>query len=345
MGFAQAPPPAPVTAPSSPPPKAPLAILYDTIPDPAVAIAAEPLEARRYLIVYQGCDPQSTRTGLINLDAVIKDIERQLKDDRPKWGMLDFEDPFTADLQSGPDTEEHSRAVRTMVEAMRAVKARFPGIQWTYYNTPFVPYWFDGKNWGTADSAMKVRRLDRLYKTFAPLVAELDWVSPSLYPVYDPAQFKPEQADPTREEGRAWRTNAVGIAKILAGTKPVIPTISPYWQPGGIATPGTIVPRNQIVEDFVAPIASAGARGIALWTGAEGLIGKAVKGPQPGVAEEADFSSRVWRDAFTRDYFDGRPPENWGDPAVRSILARRVSETITDCMAWVRATESSSPAP
>lgn len=313
-----------------------LTILFDEIPDPSLVQRAQSLEAQRYLIIYQGADPNAARTGSIDVDAVIRAIEEQTRGGAPRWGMLDFEDPFTTNLQRGADDPRCQASVSTMVAAMRAVRARFPNIRWTYYGTPFVPYWLDGKTWITAAPDAKGALLQKLFKVYAPIVAECDWVSTSIYPVYDPTMFDAANPQTVREHGRAWRTAAVGLAKILADGKPVIPTVSPVWQPNGVARAGTSVGQQQFIEDQVEPAAAAGARGVALWTGLGHGIELAVGGLERHPDQDEKFGTRVWRDAFVAQYLGGQVPTNWSDPSLKAMIARSASNTILDSMRWIR---------
>ena len=348
-----APPPVPVTpvaparptAPPAPLTLADLTVLYDEIPDRTIARRAEALESQRYLLIYQGCDPQAARTGVIDADAVIREIARKTATGSPRFGMLDFEDPFTANLQLGASSPKCQATVATMVAAMRAVRARYPNILWTYYGVPFVPYWLDGKNWLNATPAAKAALLERLYQVYAPLIAEVDWVSPSIYPVYDPLLFEPKTPDLVRQHGRAWRAATVGFAKILAAGKPVIPTVSPLWQPNGVATAATTVPQVQFIEDQIEPAAAAGASGVALWTGINYGITLAIDGYEKNLPQDETFGTRVWRAAFVKEYLDNQPPRDWNDPLVRATLVRKGSNTILDAIRWIRLAKSTAAPP
>lgn len=349
--------PVPVATPVATPGPAPapnaatiatIQILFDEIPDEGVARRAEQLDAQRYLIIYQGCDPQAARTGVIDVEAVLREIHRKIAANPAgsiRWGMLDFEDPFTAHLQLGVENSKCGDAVATLVATLRAVRARFPGIRWTLYGAPFVPYWLDGKNWVTATAPAKAALLDRLHKIYAPLAAEVDWLSPSIYPVYDPMMFEPTTPQLVREHGRAWRTTSVGLAKILAAGKPVIPTVSSLWQPNGVALAGTAVPQDQFIEDQVQPAVQAGACGVALWTGVGYGIELAVGGYSKHPQQDETLGTRVWREAFVKEYLDLRPPADWNDPMVRMTLVRKASNTIMDSIRWIRSAQPQAATP
>ncbi len=289
------------------------------------------------MIIYQGSDPNSERTGVIDAEAVVREVRRKFGATRPRWAMLDFESPFTENLAKGPGTREWADAVQTMIEAVRAVRAAFPETRWSYYNAPTVPYWFEGKNWETSTPEARVRMLDKVYKTYAPIVAELDWVSTSVYPVYDPDKMPEDQGKASIISGKAWRTNAVGVSRILAAGKPVIPTISPLWMPGGFAMTGSRVSHSQFVADLVTPLLDAQVNGIALWTGADYFITTVAKGDPSGGPPEKSYGAEVMREAVVHDYLKGKAPPNWDDPALVSMLRSQMSEMIIDSIRVLRA--------
>lgn len=335
--------PAPAPAPAAQQRQSKWLVLFDEIPDPTVQRRVAGLNASRYMIIYQGCDPQSASSGVINTEAVLKEIATKIAatidGKAPMWGMLDFEDPFNAILQEGVDSPKYQAIVQTMVATIRAVKQQYPNMLWTYYGTPFIPYWIDGKNWLNSTTEARKTLLDKIYKSYAPIIAEVDWVSTSIYPVYDPMMFEPKTPDDVRAHGRAWRSTCVGLAKILAAGKPVIPTISPIWQPNGVAKAGTLVPETQFIEDQVAPAIAAGAAGVAIWSGIGYGIELAVDGEAKHLGQDSNFGTRVWREAFVAEYLDQSPPKDWADPLVRSTLVRKASNSIFDALRWIRVAE------
>ena len=56
--------------PPQPKPTAQFKILFDDIPDPSVEQRTDAFDASKFLIIYQGCDPQAASTGRIDTDAV-----------------------------------------------------------------------------------------------------------------------------------------------------------------------------------------------------------------------------------------------------------------------------------
>jgi len=317
----------------------PLVLLYDVLPDLNAITRVQSISAKQFFILYQGCDPQSFKSGVIDIPAVLMAIQKQTGGQLPEWCMLDFEDPFNADLQKSPTAPECKRALNSMIETIKAVKKIYPNTKWSYYGVPWLPYWMQGKGWASANNETKKTTLDQAVQVYTSLVNELDWISPTIYPKYDPMLFPSDQSKTVVEEGRAWRMAQVGLAKFLSSGKPIIPTICPYWTPGGKAPFCQVVPSKSVIDDQVAPAISMGASGIAVWTSINYFIQQAINGPTKSSPGETDFGSNEWRKAFTTDYFNNKPPTDWSDPQVKQDLIQKVSKTITDTLFNIRSWE------
>jgi hypothetical protein len=316
-------------------------LLYDTLVDPSVLIEARRTEAIPLLIVYQYCSPDSKSTGNIDVGAVLRCIDRVTMGDPPSWGMLDFEYGFTDRMQKGVDGPGARHARDEMIRLIRAVRAAYPRTRWTYYGVPFLPYWLEHRSWIDSSDQMKRAEMTRCVEMYGPLVAECDWVSPSIYPVYDPAMFDPPERASVRRAGVAWRSAQVGFARVLAGEKPVIPMISPVWQPGGRTPAGGVVPSDQFVEDQVRPALQAGAAGLAIWTAYGQMIDSATRS-----AEDRTVAGEFPRENMARSLLDGVLPENWTSPELAARLRSRAANVVLRALRDVRSVEQvPAPAP
>jgi hypothetical protein len=315
-------------------PKPSVTLLYDTLVDPSVVVPARQTRALPLMIAYQYCSPDAQKTGRIDVGAVLMCIDRMTSGEPPEWGMLDFEYGFTDRMQKGL-TPEARVARDEMVKLIRAVRAAYPRTKWTYYGVPFLPYWMEGKSWSDASEPQKRQVMESCAEMYAPLVAECDWVSPSIYPVYDPSMFKPYEQSGVRAAGVAWRSAQVGFARLLAAGKPVIPTVSPVWQPGGLAAAGTVVPPRQFVQDQVQPALRAGAAGVAVWTSYGKLIDQKLA-ESPEAAEAGEFP----RKNLVKAFLDGREPQDWKDPAVAEVMRRDAARVVLRSLRDVRACEA-----
>ncbi len=330
----QTPPPSPpATRPAA---RDPLVLLYDTIPSRNARERAGTLGAASFYILYQSCDPQCAKSGVIDSDAVLTAIANETKEQTPSWGMLDFEDPFNADLQKGPESPEGARAIATMIRTVQAVKARFPKTKWTYYGVPWLPYWLGSRGWMSATPLAKREALERGSAIYGALIKELDWISPTVYPKYDPRLAPPDQRSTVADEGRAWRTAQVGLASILAGGKPIIPTVAPYWTPGGKADFCRVVSATDLIDDQVAPSVAAGATGIAIWTAIDYFINISTDCTGAPVTKEDNFGAPQWRAAFVADYLDNQVPPDWCDPSLKQRLIINTSDTIAAALSRIR---------
>jgi len=318
-----------------------IVLIYDQIPTQSAQRRALEIGASQYLIVYQGVDPQA-KLGKINSELVVKAIEMRALQSLPRFGILDFESPYAEVLQSGCSDPRWSQTIATMASAIQLVRAKFPNTLWTFYGVPFVPYWINGTDWASAAPEQRKAALDKIYQANAPLVKEMDWINPSIYPVYEPALFNPKDPNFVRVQGRAWRSTTVALSHILANGKSVVPMVSPYWQPNGVARAGFPVPRDQFIEDQISVAIDAGATGVALWTGIESFINLAVQGDNAQSNRNDGFTAVSWRTAFTEEFFSKSIPVVWSDPSVRTVLEAKTSAQICDSMHWIREWESQS---
>lgn len=325
-------------------PQKSLVLIYDQIPTRSGQRQMLEVGATQYLIVYQGTDPQA-KGGRINSDLVIQDIERRAVKSLPRFGILDFEDPYAEILQKGASDPRWQDTISNMVAVIRLVRTRFPNTLWTYYGVPFVPFWINGTDWESATPENRKAELEKLYQANAMLVSELDWVNCSIYPVYDPTLFNPAKPELVRAQGRAWRRTSVSLSRILANGKPVIPMVSPYWQPNGVARAGFPVPKDQFIEDQVAVAVDGGAVGIAVWTGIDTFIDLAIRGEPQDSTPSSEFSAKGWREVFTTEFLSGVEPSVWSDPSVRAVVEAKAACQIGDAIRWIRDWESAGSKP
>ena len=321
---------------SAPQTTIPLTLLYDSIPTNDGVDRIKSIDAKPFYILYQSCDPQSYKSGDINIYACLKAIEKETSGNPPLFAMLDFEDPFTSDLQKGFDSVECKRALKAMIDLVRAVKIKYPFTKWSYYGVPYLPYWLEGHGWSTATHATKRSALERSIAIYSTLIEELDWISPSIYLKYDPILFPENQRGNIVLEGRAWREAQIRLAVLMGKGKSVIPTACPYWTPGGKANFCSVVSSSEFMDDQIVPAVSAGASGIAIWTAIQYFIGLATTNSEIKSDQEKDFGRAEWRSAFTKDYFANEPPKDWTSPEVKYKLLLNASDTIISSLVRIR---------
>ena len=324
----------------------PLTLLYDNIPDPNMFQTIESLKLQQWMNVNQDAD--SFKTGVLNVQEIINTIDRQSSGGQlPKWMMLDAEDPFFADLVKDPDSPEFKRAQNSLISAIRTLKARYPNTKWSLYGIPNLPYWVEKQGWATATNDERRKILDSVALASAPIVAELDWVSVSIYDYYDPKMVNgtPQSIRGTPasvcEDGKAWRMASVGLSVLLAKGKPVIPMIFPYWAPGGVAPYCQLINPRELMENTILPALKGGANGFALWANMNYRITQVTTfDTDPNSAsKEKNFGPKEWRAAFTADYFSGQAPTNWAYPSVTQTLIRKTSQTLLDSLRNIRVYE------
>jgi hypothetical protein len=321
-------------------------LLFDTLADPAkFGEQALGAGARPLLVVYEvypGADPHAREQGSIDIPSLLRHIERVSGGSPPEWGLLDFEDPFMEWAESGPGGERWTKAIGQMVDAIKAVKRAFPKTKWGFYQVPYVRYWIEGKSWADASREVQDRAALKYLSQWQPVIDQSDWLCPSLYCLYDPAASSSADGAKVRDAGRAWSRAQVEISFRAAGTRPVIPIISPIWQVNGNASVGAPVPIDQLRGDVIEPALRAGAGGFVIWTSFDHYINCAVSG-KPASPPQFDRSS------FVKHYLDGVEPRDWSDPTVSATLRARSGRVVLNAILAVRESEQSlksgSPSP
>ncbi len=255
-----------VLAPSFP-------IIYDSAP--AAGFVSPVATASRYLIVYQSdfgaCDPSAQTDVDVNPNAVIAAIRQKISTaGYSEWGVLDIENPFDEILKAGPSDARFDRAVASLVNVIRAVRTAYPQMKWTYYAFPRVPYWMGMNDWGQLTQDEREVKYAEFARNFEPIMAEMDWFMPSLYDVYERAQQMPRCASPREVAEAEYRKACVcavdrWFTRAGVAARPIIPVVSPWFQPGGVATAYKAIPMEEFCAEQVRPAIEAGASGMAIW--------------------------------------------------------------------------------
>jgi len=305
---------------------------------------ANELGAERILIVYEdyeGAHPSGVSTGEIDVRSLLSHIQQVSGGTPPKWGLLDFENPFMTWIENGPGNDNWVQATTQMVKAIRAVKASYPDTKWSFYQLPYVRYYIgcpeDCKCWSQASPAVRTQARARYLEQCAPVLAECQWICPSMYGFYDPAKYPPEDGARWRAATSAWCREQVALAVSVANGRPVVPIICPIWQPGGKARLGEPIPKAIFEDDFVKPGIEAGAAGFVVWTQFPYYIQCAIK-------DKVADPPQINRQLFIDCYLGGVSPRNWDDPNLANTLRRKSAEVVLNALTSVRAVESR-PAP
>jgi hypothetical protein len=297
-----------------------VAALLSTAPTaPAAAQASEPVfiydEAlslnalervvkvggRRYSIVYQDdCDKAAKSTGTIDIAALARYVAERPSGFPSEWAVLDYEVPFDDWIREGPGSAHWKTATDSMVAAIERMKVLFPGIKWTYYGVPRLEFYMDGKTWISASDAAKKAEIERQFRCYEPIIAKCDWLAPSVYMVVGDRSDGGRAGDLQRRETRAWTRaaveSAVEFGKRVGRPIPVVPFVSPVYQPGGGARNQGFIPPAMIDECTIRPIIEAGGSGVCIWSAGSYMVSRATAPATAGEAPEADLGSilRNW---------------------------------------------------
>ena len=284
-------------------------VLYDCTTSATSAEQISALGAAKYRWFGQAHDPESQTTGRIDLSKLATAITEAWGPNPSGWGMLDFEVPFDDWIDLPPQDPRHKQAIAELTQAIAAMKRVFPGVKWTCYGIPRMNRWprdEDGsvKGWSQVSGSVRAREIARRSGELADLVASLDWVSPSLYDVYENGLFTPNESATMRANENLWRTDIVRLSKDILRSRgrasvPVIPCVSPLFQPGGKATVQGVIAGPEFLQDQIAPAISGGADGFALWSAVDYAMRISTQPGQPALDKDSagirDASRKAWR--------------------------------------------------
>jgi len=312
-------------------------IIYNETPsdqfsDPAVG-------AVRYFGVYQATDPNAIR-GTIDTPRVLVEVRRIVAENpHARWGMLDFEDPYNEILLAGPSDPRHAAAVSSMVDLVRAVRKEFPGIRWTYYGMPRLPYWTNGRDWSRLDAATRRRLFDEAQASYGAILRELDWIQPSVYDKYERARGYPLNdrisGDASERAFRAAHVEVVrdwfersGVDRV-----PLIPVVSPWFLGTTKSTLYRAIPEAEFLADQVGPLLEAGVDGISIWSSMRHKITIATIDFTPNSAYSREMQPLA-RAVFATDVL-GLPsasPVDWTSPEVKVALESHSDKVLEQAM-------------
>lgn len=325
-------PPPPAARPVTTVPRPQPILLYEEALTVPSRDAMEAAGAKMYFIIYQNnVDPGAQRRGTIDASALGRGIVDSRGDTPEGWGVLDFEDPFFAIVQDGPSNPRFAKAVESMVQALRSAKRAFPKVKWTFYGLPLLRYYVDGKAWASLTSEERARETDRQLAAVDPILAESDWLAPTIYNVVGDAKGLLVANDEIRNCTREWTEALTSMSVRYAKTRPVppkvIPFVSPLYMPGGGARAGSIIPAEVFMEDTIEPAVRGGANGLCFWMGAGHLIRLAASDSrQVDVAGIIDNLARDW--SLPREALEGangsrRLAERFGEAQAAAVLLVR----------------------
>lgn len=298
-------------APPPPPQPAAPIIVYDE------ALNLDALErvvkagGKRYLIVYQDdCDKGAKKTGTIDVAALARHVSERAGGFPSDWAVLDYETPFDDWIREGPGSPRWKVATDSMVAAIERMKALFPDVKWTYYGVPRIEYYLDGRTWITAAESVRKAEIERQFERYAPIIAKCDWLAPSVYMMVGDRTDGGRPGALQQRETRAWTRALVGAAvdfsKRLGRSVPVVPFVSPVYQPGGGARNQGFIPPSILDECTIRPIIESGGSGACIWTAGAFMVSQVTAAPKPGAEPdpEAKVVVRNWAE-------DLRMPESF----------------------------------
>jgi hypothetical protein len=284
-----------------------------------------------------GIDPQSETSGSIDVGKLVSAIEGRLGPDPSGWAMLDFEEPFDSWMALPADDAKNIRARSELLRVIRSVKMAFPRVRWAYYALPRLRRYIpgpDGENrgWHFLSEQDRDREIARCRETYGDLMAAQDWFCPSFYDVYENARFSGDSLRFMLLNEQAWQRASCRFVKSSfwrpsADPVPLLPCITPFFQPGGLATPMKAVSPDEFSADQLQVALSEGADGFCIWSGIDFVLQEATVGTaNDKVATQVRDSARsAWQDL----YFPNQEKVDWSSDETRITLARAIGNTIS----------------
>jgi hypothetical protein len=305
--------------------------------------------ARPYLIIYQAVDPQSYQSARMDPARIVAAVGQEIAAGRgAEWGVLDFEEPFNDVMDAGPADPRFATAMASLVETIRAVKSAYPGIRWTYYNFPRVPFWNSHRDWAALGLGERTSIQDSLMAKYAPLMAELDWFMPSIYDYYEQSQFDANMAALITVSERSFKEASVEflrryMARPGIPSRPIIPAVSPWFIEGGRATQYRPVPTQELINDQFRPAVDSGVDGVAMWCATPWLTTLATRDGTNFPQWVRDEQARV-RAQFAIDLFGGALPAgfDWTSPAGAAAVKQKLAAVVGNAVAALNRTVSAS---
>jgi hypothetical protein len=201
----------------------------------------------------QSSDPESLQSGMIDFRRLVEEVDRRMGPKPSGWGMLDYEEPFDRWLDLPKSDTKHQQAASEMIKAIRAVKRFYPNVKWTFYGQPRPERWLpttDGttRGWSLSTQEAKDREIARRIDSLSELIAEVDWINPSIYDVYEISMFAGSERDVMLANEEQWRVADGKLGRTIRAQLglpqvPVMPCVSPLFQPGGARNSSTPNPN------------------------------------------------------------------------------------------------------
>lgn len=292
--------------------------------------------AQKYLIIYQDdCDPETVSTGKIDTAKVLRRIADATAKVSYEWGVLDFETPFDAWLAEGPDSSHWLTAKLAMTELIDRVRAAYPGTKWTFYGAPRLPYYLEGKTWSNATEIRKASELDLQRRIWQPIVAKCDWLAPSIYLVVGDRDNGGRPNADHINSSTAWTLATTRFAKEFSvvtdsapikKSRPVMPFVSPIYQPGGGARAGSVIPADELRSCTINPLIQGGADGITCWVAID-YVARKLTGPGDTVLAPEDKTVLTW---LSEDL--STTPEKLRTPEGCEVIRQKYSKAVSALM-------------
>jgi hypothetical protein len=252
--------------------------------------------------------------------------------------MLDYENPFDSWMDLPSDNAKHLQAQAETLRALRAVKAAYPNVKWTCYGVPRLDHWPAGPDgtrlgWNQRRENTHDIEIQRRIDGYQAIVAELDWISPAFYDYYENSKMADPVGKSMIASEKVWRAESVKLARTIR-TKlrlppiPVVPCVSPFFQPGGKAMALGVISSTELLEDQIEPSIASNVDGFAIWTAADYFWRIATTPTEALAAGSAKKDQQEVRMAWPDLTAPVATPIDWTDDTTKLRLSQQIGEVI-----------------
>ena len=105
--------------------------------------------------------------------------------------------------------------------------------------------------------------------------------------------------------------------------RPILPSVTPFFAPGGNAVENSLIPDGELVSDQIKPLIDAGCDGMAIWTAGSYWVKLAT---QPTNTSQ---TQKRLRTVYRTAYLGGAEPSSWVTPELKATLNTKVAGGVT----------------
>ncbi|MDZ4755144.1 MAG: hypothetical protein SGJ11_11710 [Phycisphaerae bacterium] len=288
-------------------------------------------------------DPEAKIIGKVSGEKMVAGVKAELGPNPSGWVMFDYEDPMNEVFDNGFEDPRLIPMLNSMIEGMKYAKAQLPNCKFTYYGVPTMRYWITGGGWEKAPQWSQMETIDKKFKLYETLVAELDWISPAVYDRYDYTKHDAVEQASMKLREPIYRKKMVELAVRLREAvgkpdMPIIASVSLVYEGGGSGVIWEPLKTEEFLHDQIVPCLAAGADGAFLWSSLNYQSWIAGLASVPTAAEATRANARA---ILTKLFYDNVEPSAWSTAEAKATTATKIGDFLSTYVTAVRTAEES----